>query len=103
MDERTFRIATRLEVRHYRELLQPINDFLAAKNAQRDDMPVELIEITQAVFGELDRFGYVPTQDALLVGVDRADSRFDAPELDPRQAAAAHLDVEALFARLRRH
>lgn len=102
MSEKTFRIATTLEVRHYRELLQPINDYLATSDARRDDMPAELIEITQAVFGELARFGYVPTQEALLVGVDDAESQWDVAPLDNAQAALVRAATAALFARLRR-
>lgn len=102
MGEKNFRIATTLEVRHYHELLRPINDFLATSGNRRDDMPVELIEITQAVFAELARFGYVPTQEALLVGVDAADAQFDAPELDNEQAAAVRADMRAVFGRFRK-
>ncbi len=102
MSEKIYRIATSLEQRHYRELLQPINDYLAMSSGRRDDMPVELIEITQAVFGELARFGYVPTQDALLVGVDDIDSHYDAPELDNEQAAAVRVEMRSVFKRLRR-
>jgi hypothetical protein len=102
MGEKNFRIATSLEVQHYRELLQPINDFLAASHARRDDMPVELIEITQAVFAELARFGYVPTQDALLVGVDVADGVIDAPQLDGAQVDVVRADIASLFKRLRK-
>ena len=101
MGEKNFRIATTLEVRHYRELLQPINDFLAARHAGRDDMPVELIEITQAVFAELARFGYVPTQEALLVGVEVADGQIDAPHLDGAQVDAVRAEIAALLNRLR--
>jgi hypothetical protein len=102
MGEKAFRIATSLEQRHYRELLQPINDFLATSGAHRDDMPVELIEITQSVFAELARFGYVPTQEALLVGIDPVDIRFDAPALDSEQVAAVRADMHAVFGRLRK-
>ena len=101
MGEKNFRIATSLEVRHYRELLQPINDFLAASHARRDDMPVELIEITQAVFAELARFGYVPTQEALMVGVEVADGSVDAPLLDGVQVDKVRAEIASLFNRLR--
>lgn len=101
MSEKIFRVATSLEVRHYRELLQPINDYLAASSGRRDDMPVELIEITQAVFSEMARFGYVPTQEALLVGVDEDESQYDAPELDNEQAAAVRIAMRRVFARMR--
>jgi hypothetical protein len=102
MSEKTFRIATTLEVQHYRELLQPINDFLAESGASRDDMPVELIEITQGVFAELARFGYVPTPEALLVGVEAEESALDTPALDNAQAAAVRADVGRVFEQMRR-
>lgn len=102
MAGRSYRIASTLEVQHYRELLQPINDFLATSGARGDAVPIELIDITQAVFAEVSRFGFVPTQDALLVGVDEADQRLDSPELDASQAAAAQRDLHGLYARLRR-
>lgn len=100
MADKSYRIASTLEVRHYRELLRPINDFLATHSARRGDMPVELIEITQAVFAEVARFAYVPTQEALLVAVDDSDSCFDAPSLDNAQVALVRAEMRALFQRL---
>lgn len=102
MSEKTFRVATTLEVQHYRELLQPINDFLAETGASRDDMPVELIQITQGVFAELARFGYVPTAEVLLVGMEAEEMALDDPGLDNAQAAAVLRDVQRVFARMRR-
>lgn len=101
MADKAYRIASTLEVQHYHELLRPINDFLATHDARRDDMPAELIEITQAVFAEVARFGYVPTQEALLVGVDDSDSRLDSPSLDDAQVAIVRAELHALFKRLR--
>lgn len=98
----SYRIASTLEVQHYRELLKPINDFLATTGSRGDAVPIALIDITQAVFAEVARFGYVPTQEALLVGVDEADALLDAPPLDPAQAVAARSDVRELFQRLGR-
>jgi hypothetical protein len=100
MVAQSYRIASTLEVQHYRELLQPINDFLATSNARGDAAPAELIDLTQAVFAEVTRFGYVPTQEVLLVGVDEADQLLDAPPLDSVQASAARRDLQRLLHRL---
>lgn len=102
MAGKSYRIASTLEVQHYRELLQPINDFLATSGLRADAVPIELIDITQAVFAEVSRFGYVPTHDALLVGVDEAEQLLDAPPLDKRQAESAMRELTNLLQRLRR-
>lgn len=93
--DKTLRIATQLEVKHYANLVRPITDYLQRQKPPGDELPVEMKPLTEAILSELSRFGYVPTPSCLLVEI--GDSRLDDPVLTPQQEEATHEDLSYVW------
>lgn len=93
--DKSLRIATQLEVKHYGDLVRPITDYLHHHKPPGDKLPVGMKPLTEKITSELSRFGYVPTPSCLMVEV--GDSRLDEPVLTPQQEEATHADLSYVW------
>jgi hypothetical protein len=91
------RIATRLEVKHYHELIRRLQTLPIDQVFPQAVRGRRLGARTVAVLAELDRFGYIPTKDALLVVMDEA---VPDPLLTSEQALAVQADLAYLWRKL---
>lgn len=94
---KTVRIATRLEVKHYHELIRRLPTLPIDQVSPQLVRGREIGALTVAVLAELDRFGYIPTKDALLVVMDGA---VRDPLLTSEQALAVQADLAYLWSKL---
>lgn len=94
---RPVRIATKLEVKHYHELIKRLATASMGEPPRQTARVSQLDARTLAVFNELDRFGYIPTKNALLMVVDIG---LNDPFLTREQEAAAQADLAYLWSRL---
>lgn len=94
---RPVRIATKLEVKHYHELIRRLPTASMGQGPAQAPREAQLDARTLAVFHELDRFGYIPTKNALLVAVDVG---LNDPFLTREQELATQADLAYLWRRL---
>lgn len=94
---RPVRIATKLEVKHYHELMRSLPAASMGQVPAQVPREAQLDARTLAVFNELDRFGYIPTKNALLVAVDVG---LNDPFLTREQKIATQADLAYLWRRL---
>lgn len=94
---RPVRSATYLEVKHYHELLKRVPTASMFQLAKPAGSGSPFDARTLALFKELDRFGYIPTQNALLVAVDIG---LNDPFLTREQEMATQADLAYIWRRL---
>jgi hypothetical protein len=90
-------MATRLEVKHYHEVMRRMPTLSIDQFSRRSVSGDKIGPRTVAVLAELDRFGYVPSKDALLVAIDEGDCD---PPLTREQMLAVHSDIAYLWGKL---
>jgi hypothetical protein len=64
------RVATDLELKHFKELIAPITALMGQNGDEEPEMTLALSRLVRKVIEELDRFGYMPNSICLLVRVD---------------------------------
>lgn len=96
--DKIYRIATKLERKHYQELTQPIVEYLARHKPPGGHLPAEMKSVAEKIKCEIHRFGYIPTPSGLFLEVK--DPHEDSPMLTPEQEAATVKDLCDLWERV---
>ena len=91
------RVATDLEIKHFKELIAPVTALLGENGEKDPEMTLALSRLVREVMEDLDRFGYMPNSICLLVRVD--PSSLDVTLTD-EQDEAVMVDLSDLYGKL---
>lgn len=96
--DKLYRIATKLELKHYQDLTKPVAAYLARHKPPSGELPAEMKSVAEKIKCEIIRFGYIPTRSGLFIEV--RDPYEDSPVLTPEQEAATVKDLCDLWERV---